>query len=203
MRKNFTNLYLVGVSVFVMASLVTASFLFWDEYFKNSLMGKEMALKRAVGQRFGREKKEETIVALSLEKGKRLETGEVEVLVLIDTKEEKTWGGDLVIGFEPEKVSIVDILVGDFFEDSLLLDDSVSSVKEEIGLSVGSLDPIAGKGVLGKLIVRPVAEAESAVFSFSKRSQIALKGQEESAMTEYTDLSLVFAEEGVDQSDEN
>ena len=186
-REWFNNWSLVILALLIGVSLVAASFIFWNDYFRKSMRRKRADLKKIFTQ------KKVTPPEVNLSFRPKNEFFQVEkdfeIEVVLDSQDKEVWGVELKLVFDPQFLMIKKVSTGKYFQEPLQLENLIDQEKREIWFSVGSLTPAQGKGVVAVLTVRPLQEGETAL-SFLPKTQVALKEKREPARIAYQDFSF-------------
>lgn len=189
--ENLPNVYLVGFSIFVIVSLVATSFLFWDNYFKKTLLYKTEGIASFIKSR-PRQEKPEVILSLNPKADVFQVDKDFQVELIIDTLDKEVWGADLKIAFDPGALIIKKVDPGDFFNRPLVLENQVDKQKNQVSFSIGSLEAAKGEGVLAILEVRPIRTGKTSLV-LAAGTQVALKDKNEPALVEYQNFDFSVA----------
>lgn len=185
MAKKLPVIYLKGFLVLVTVGLILGSYAFWLDFFGIS---SRLSAWLPSGSQIGIKPQEpEVNLSFNSKTDSFIVNEESEIEVIINPGEKEVWGADLKISFDPDNLIIKGISPSDYFDDPLVLENSVFQEEKEAWFSIGSLTAGQGRGVLANLRVIPLQEGE-ATLSFLAETQVALKGKEEPAALDYHDF---------------
>jgi len=102
------------------------------------------------------------------------------------------WGADLVLEFNPKQLAIKQVAVGDYFQEPIVFENSVSQEEGKLKFSTGSLTATRGEGILTILQVKPVIAGQTTL-SFSPETEVVVKDQEKPWPVIFSNLSFTVS----------